>query len=184
MDSRKNLPSRRLDPRVAAPFFSNRRCRTAAIQPDGTIFLPSPNIHFCRSVFAGLVVGGVVGSAMAAPLLESDLGPRAGVSDDGTIDLVWRGEGPEYELQQSTDADFSDAHLRYRGPDTESVLTGLAEGTYHFRVRETGATEWSEPLRIKVEYMHRGQLHLLLGTGAFVAVLTIGAILHGFAKSR
>ncbi|GAA5482154.1 fibronectin type III domain-containing protein [Haloferula sargassicola] len=129
-----------------------------------------------------------MGPLSAAPRLSCELTPDAAgrlVSNDGTIDLRWSEKaGSEFELQQAREADFSRPHLRYRGTDHETVLTGLAEGTYHFRVRETPDGEWSEPLVFEVEYMNRGPLFLLLGTGAFVALSTIVAILHGYSQNR
>lgn len=138
-------------------------------------------------MLAGLVLGGLLGFASAAPELGCDHAPDEQgrrISDDGTVDFHWRGDGSEFELQQAAAADFSDARVRYRGPDTETVLTGLADGVYHFRIREASATDWSEPLVLNVESMDRGTLFLLLGTGAFVAISTIAAILRGFLKSR
>ncbi len=89
-------------------------------------------------------------------------------------------EGGEYELQQSDDSDFSRAVTRYRGPDMGSVLTGLVEGEYHFRVRETGAgAEWSPPVSVKITYMEKTRVVLLLCLGGFVFVATVGTLLVG-----
>ncbi|MBB5353176.1 hypothetical protein HNR46_003430 [Haloferula luteola] len=158
---------------------------------QGTIPFPSPNLRICRSVIAGLVVGGLVVVSQAAPSrlhLELDPPSTNRVSDDGTVDLQWLGGTGPFELQQATSEDFGDAKTRYRGSDTETVITGLREGSYHFRVREITAdgkpTNWSEPLMMEVHYLSRGQLFLLLGTGAFVTTLTLGAIVHGFLRHR
>lgn len=113
-------------------------------------------------------------------------------SDDGTVDLVWTLPEDEsatvFELEQATDPTFGDARQRYLGSDQESVLTGLREGTYHFRVRAIDdgdqPGEWSEPLVLTVQYMGRTPLFLLLGTGAVVAGLTMAAIISGFLKNR
>lgn len=111
------------------------------------------------------------------------------VSDDGTVDLAWKAGGGAdgFELQQSPDAGFDDAWTRYRGADTETVVTGLREGTYHFRVRAVSGEEagpWSEPLTLTVRYLGRPKLYLLLATGATVAGLTIATIIAGFLKNR
>ncbi len=128
------------------------------------------------------------------------------MSDDGTVDLVWSmpdepmpdavdllefGDDDgrlSYRLEQATRADFADARLRYEGPDPASVLTGLREGDYHFRVRATGpdgeSGPWSEPLVLHVEFMGRRTLTLLLVTGGLVATMTIVAIISGFLKNR
>ena len=153
----------------------------------GTISFSKPIPRVSRSVIAGLVLGGVVATAAGAPQLGSDLRPDAAgrlVSDDGTIDLHWAGEGAGFELQQSQNASFGGARTRYRGPDRATVISGLADGVYHFRVRADSDAAWSAPLVLHVESMERPTLFALLGTGAFVALCTIGAILHGHFKSR
>ncbi|BCX50011.1 conserved hypothetical protein [Haloferula helveola] len=120
------------------------------------------------------------------------------VSDDGTVDLSWSVPGANapaeadpaltYLLEQSPDAAFSESKVRYEGPDMASVLTGLREGEYHFRVRAVDsqgeASPWSEPLVLNVKFMDRGQLTLLLVTGALVATMTVVAIISGFLKNR
>jgi len=128
--------------------------------------------------------------AAAAPNLDADHQPNPDgrrISDDGTVDLVWTVpdglEAPEFELQQSLDPDFPDPDTRYRGEENETVLTGLREGSYHFRVR-AGEGPWSEPLTLEVVFMNRGTLLLLVGTGALVAVLTIAAVVRGFLANR
>ena len=182
------MQSKEFPPTLGAPFpQAKRRIPWRETELTGTIFFLKPNSRKRRSVIAGLVLGGVLATAHAAPTLASDVKPDADgklTSDDGTIDLVWDGGSAPYELQQARDASFSDARTRYEGEDAETVLTGLADGVYHFRVREVSSGGWSEPLVVNVESMNRGTLFLLLGTGAFVAVSTIGSILYGYHKNR
>ena len=114
------------------------------------------------------------------------------MSDDGTINLYWLEDRPatglSYLLEQSNEPAFTNAHVRYQGPDTASVLTGLREGNYYFRVREIDAdgtqSAWSEPLAVEVHYLDRSTLILLLSIGAIVAGSTIVAIITGFLKNR
>ena len=190
-------------PNPCRAIFRLRNRFRACEQPPGDIRFSFPNLRICRSVVAGLLLGGWVASAaLPAPTLEADhlADPETGlrVSDDGTVDLSWSLPGADaaaaeesattYQLEQSPNADFADSKLRYEGPDLASVLTGLREGQYHFRVRatdpESGAGTWSEPLTLHVKFMDRGQLALLLVTGALVATMTIGAIISGFLKNR
>ncbi len=93
-----------------------------------------------------------------------------------------------FRLEQSSTPDFSDPKLRYEGPDPASVLTGLREGQYHFRVRAIDSEDqpgaWSEPLVLHVEFMAPGQLAFLLVVGGVVACSTIAAIITGFLKNR
>lgn len=187
MLARKNLPSLPIAPTLRASFSQHRASPRRANQTQGTIPFSPPISRFCRSAIAGLFLGGVIGPAHAAPVIGCDHSPDDQgliVSDDGTIDLHWSGAGTEFELEQATDASFSDAHVRYRGPDNESVLTGLSDGIYHFRIRDAASEDWSEPLVLHVKSMNRGTLFLLLGTGAFVALSTGAAIIHGFLRSR
>lgn len=114
-------------------------------------------------------------------------------SDQGVLNLAWEvsdEEKPEsFELQQSGDIQFPEAktRLRYRGLDRGSVVSGLAEGIYHFRVRavEAGGPGggWSEPVSLEVEYMAKPKVVLLLAAGAVVFVATLAALLIGHFRS-
>lgn len=198
-------------PRLAAAYSGLNHLIEPVPQPERDIRFSSPSPRICRSVFAGLFLGGsALFGAPSAPVLDADHqpDPETGrrVSDDGTIDLMWSMPGqpdadppgrlepddpatpPAFQLEQSATAEFSDPKLRYEGPDPASVLTGLREGQYHFRVRaidsegEPGA--WSEPLVLHVEFMAPGQLAFLLVVGGVVACSTIAAIITGFLKNR
>lgn len=167
-----------------------------APEPHGAIRAFSSISGTCRSVIAGLVWGALVASAAAlpAPGLSCDYPEKDGqrISDDGTVDLTWilpdSAEAATYELQQSSDERFTVIDPRYAGPNTASVLSGLREGDYHFRVRAVSATgeagPWSDTLTLHVEFMDHGTLFALLGTGFVVATLTIGAIVVGFLKTK
>lgn len=104
-------------------------------------------------------------------------------SDRGTVTLSWIiEEGSEVELQQAGEANFAEPVVRYRGGDPGSVLTGLPEGLHYFRIRNLSAEtegEWSAPLEIRVEFVPRRQLFLLLGLGALVVGSTIVTIVAG-----
>lgn len=91
-----------------------------------------------------------------------------------------------FELQQATREDFSDARALYRGPDMASVVSGLEDGTYYYRVRaavaETDADEvgpWSDPEVLVVEH-HPLQLAILLMiVGGLVFAATVAVVIHG-----
>ena len=105
------------------------------------------------------------------------------VSDDGTVNLSWpTAPSGTAELQQSADPGFSTPVTIYRGADTGRVVTGLREGTYHFRAGN--ASGWSQPLTVEVRYLSRGKLVALVATGGLVASLTTGAIVLGFIRTR
>lgn len=143
-------------------------------------------------------------SADEVPTLRSP-GTASGetaTSEDAKIVLTWGFEreepegdavefveidGLRFELEQAREPEFPGAVTRYRGPDQTSVLTGLAEGEYYFRVRlnpedgEAGA--WSETLAAEVDYFPRWQVFLLVGIGFAVVAATVAAVLHGHFRS-
>jgi hypothetical protein len=105
-------------------------------------------------------------------------------SDNGTVTLAWEKPADvSVELQQSGDATFGDPVTRYQGDDPASVITGLAEGTHFFRLRETGGDGWSPPLQVEVEFFPRARLFVLLGAGAVVVVSTVAAIVIGHLRT-
>jgi len=108
-------------------------------------------------------------------------------SADGAITLRWDGDDHlEVEVQQAGGVEFTAPVLRYRGTDAGTVLTGLAEGSHYFRIREMGPPDgpWSAPLRVSVEFFPRRRLFLFLGLGAAVVLATIGTIVGGYFQTR
>lgn len=113
------------------------------------------------------------------------------VTDEGVINFAWKVSGDEwsdlFELQQSASAGFAETRMLYRGPDRGSVVSGLEEGDYHFRVRaveEGGALgEWSQPIHVQVRYMARTKVFVMLSLGAMVFVATITALFAGHLRS-
>jgi hypothetical protein len=114
---------------------------------------------------------------------------RESSNDDGMVTLRWapleKGTVRSYELQQSTSPDFDSPKVRYKGADLGSVLSGFAEGEYHFRVRPIDPPgDWSEPVSVSVEYISKGTVVFLLGIGVTVFFATIVTLLVGhFRKS-
>ncbi len=102
-------------------------------------------------------------------------------SEDGVVAFEWSGAPAvaEYELQQSRSADFSETQTRYQGADRGSVITGLAEGEYFFRVGNATTNTWSAPVRVEVKYMNMTLVWTLMGVGVFVFGATVTAILRG-----
>jgi len=108
-------------------------------------------------------------------------------SADGAITLTWEVAAVrEVEVQQSGAVDFSDAVQRYQGGDAGTVLTGLAEGSHYFRIRELGTSDgsWSAPLEVTVEFFPRGRLFVFLGLGGVVVLATVGSIVGGYFQMR
>lgn len=104
-------------------------------------------------------------------------------SNNGVVTLAWSGDpATQFVLQQSSTETFATAVVRYSGPDTSSVLTGLPEGIHFFRIGEGREGSWSDPVEVEVSYVGRGTLLSLLGLGFLVVVLTVAAILGGHQR--
>lgn len=126
--------------------------------------------------------------ALAAPALTGNGSSSHAIVNDGKIVLDYSKEPDAViELHQAPTAGFSESRVRYRGADSATVLTGLAEGDYYFRIRavdEGGEQPWSNVVHVDVEYMDRNQLWVLLVTGFTVVALTAGAILIGSRRAN
>lgn len=106
------------------------------------------------------------------------------VSDNGALTLAWqKDEASAVEVQRAGDAAFTKPQTVYRGTDAGTVVSGLAEGSHWFRIRLDGASAWSSPLQVEVEFFPRQHLFLLLGTGGIVVIATLTAIIAGHFKS-
>ena len=103
-------------------------------------------------------------------------------SREGHAALAWEGPpGSRFELQQSRNADFAQAELVYRGAARSTFVSGLRDGTYHYRVR-TSESAWSEPITVRVAHHP-----LPLALASFVAgaaVFLATAIFLGIAAQR
>jgi hypothetical protein len=133
-------------------------------------------------------------TAHATPGVTIVNAPESGIilSEEGKTVIEWVPEeishrpDLEFELQQSTRPDFKNTKTLYQGPDLGTVVTGLAEGNYFYRVREvTGegtAGEWTEPLTVRVVYPGRRAVTLLLVLGSCVLMATLAAV--GFGHLR
>ncbi len=143
---------------------------------------------FRTILLSGIVAALTQPAARCADFIGEIATKRFLESDSGVVKLEWAGADGDsevdFELERSIYSDFSDAELVYEGSDLSTHLTGLREGEYFFRIRESGEAEWSEPLRVKVEFIGRTKLFTLLGVGFVVCVFTVAAIFQGHMVGR
>ena len=120
-----------------------------------------------------------VSPAIAAEV-EFSLDSDQTTSSSGYIKLEWRSEidAEEFELQQSTNKDFSDAKLIYFGPDKASFISGLENGVYYYRVRAQNG-DWSETLQVTVEHQSMKLAYTLFALGFVVFALTTFVVIRG-----
>lgn len=97
------------------------------------------------------------------------------VSDNGSVTLTWEKAAElVIELQHSTDPDFPEPVVRYRGADPGSVITGLPEGVHHFRIGDTSSGGWSPPLAVTVEFFPKTNIHYVLTNLGISSVYVVG----------
>jgi phosphodiesterase/alkaline phosphatase D-like protein len=123
-------------------------------------------------------------SARAAPADRPSLS-LSGDPHAGFVTIEWSAPEPgnaetaaavEFELQEARDETFSEARVRYRGTHKSSVLSGLRDGAYFYRVRfRTGGdwSVWSQTRSFEVSHHSIGLAAALFGLGGFVFFATL-----------
>lgn len=91
-------------------------------------------------------------------------------------------------MQGARSGSFAEPIDYYSGLDERTFLSGLAEGTYFFRVRaldaESRPGEWSEVLAIKVDYVDRWKVNLLMLIGLLCLLATVVIIVRGSLRAE
>lgn len=121
----------------------------------------------------------------ASVSLSSD----SALSTAGYFRLSWKtqaapsdedsGEKIQFELQQATRADFGDAVTLYHGPDQASVISGLANNTYYYRVRGNGDDRWSNAVSVEVQHHSLAQAFAYFALGIVMFIITVAVLLKG-----
>jgi hypothetical protein len=125
-----------------------------------------------------LLVAAINAPALAnSPLLKTD----SELATAGYFQLSWSGdEGRGYVLQQSGSIDFSNALTIYQGPDTASLISGRANGTYYYRIRyDDQADGWSDVTRVEVSHHQLSRAFMFFILGAIVFVATLAVVVTG-----
>ena len=88
-----------------------------------------------------------------------------------------------FQLEQSNKGDFMSAKTAYEGTDSSTFISGLAGGTYFFRVRSLGDNDkplpWSDIIQVNVKYVSPRVVTILLIVGVVVLVTTVTAVIKG-----
>lgn len=102
------------------------------------------------------------------------------VSEDGHLKLAWEmsDASDRVEVQQSTDKEFNGAIRVYRGPDNATVISGLENGTYYFRLKHIDG-EWSDTARVIVRHHSLTLALTLCVLGALVFLCTVAVVVTG-----
>ena len=132
----------------------------------------------------------VSGEPFSVPLLSIKAEEAA-----GHLTLKWQThtsenepEWTEFILQVSKDPKFSSPRTVYQGPHKSSMISGLPDGTYFFRVRahSNGTatwSAWSQPQKLKVRH-HSLTLAVTLSILGSIILLLVIITLWGGARIK
>lgn len=125
-------------------------------------------------IFAALSAGPV---RAAGPQLDSD----TALSTAGYFRLTWHDDKPgaTYKLQQADSSSFKDAQVLYQGQDEASVISGLANGHYYYRVANTETGQWSAPLEVEVRHHPLSRALGFFSLGAVMFLATLAVLITG-----
>lgn len=108
------------------------------------------------------------------------------LSSAGYFRLSWtvnlnpsHGNIPQFELQQATHADFNDAITRYQGADRATVISGLANNIYFYRVRLSGEDDWSKTVAVEVKHHPLSRAFSFFALGIAMFIITVTVLLKG-----
>lgn len=99
-------------------------------------------------------------------------------STDGGFTLAWEADNAVV-LEQATAPGHEDARVLYQGGDSSTVISGLPDGEYRFRLRAAEADAWADQTTVVVEHHSLARAFGFFTVGAIVFLVLIGAILRG-----
>lgn len=149
------------------------------------IFIDNNTSMFYSNIFLAIIL------AFAPMLARSeipDLKIASGSAfQQGIVKLEWSANSEvrptQYELQQAMEANFSEAKTIYQGTDEATFLSGLNNGTYHYRLRSDDG-RWSETISVDVEHHSLNLALVLMAIGATVFLIILGVIIQGSRNQK
>jgi hypothetical protein len=90
----------------------------------------------------------------------------------------------DYIVQKSTTPGFQDATVLYEGSETASLISGMKNGEYFFRVRRKDQAEWSKPVRVQVIHHSIGTAMQFFLAGLLVFLVTLVVIVKGARQHK
>lgn len=119
-------------------------------------------------------------AALASPQINSD----TKLSTAGYFQLRWQDSASQsFQLQQASNAAFRDAATLYRGPDQATVISGLPDGDYFYRIRGD-EQQWSEPLKVSVKHHSLGKALGFFGLGASMFLVMLVLLIKGARRKE
>ncbi|MGR8931250.1 MAG: fibronectin type III domain-containing protein [Gammaproteobacteria bacterium] len=119
-------------------------------------------------------------AASASPKLNSD----TKLSTAGYFQLSWQDSSSQsFTLQQASNAEFRDAATLYRGPDQATVISGLPNGNYFYRVRSSDG-QWSKTMEVSVKHHSLVKALGFFGLGAVMFITMVALLLNGARRKE
>lgn len=129
--------------------------------------------HLSNALLAGYLISGNI--AVASPTIHSD----TELSTAGYFQLNWQDESEQsFLLQQSSQADFHDPITLYQGPDQATVISGLPDGDYYYRVANEDH-QWSKPVKVTVKHHSLTKALGFFGLGAIMFIVMVTLLIKG-----
>ena len=141
------------------------------------------NCHRLRLAIACIFLLSVVVLPLPALSAEVHLESSSDRATAGFFRLSWApvqiddADGLEYQLQVSSDAEFSQPGHVYQGPDLARVISGKSDADYYYRIRAIKDSEtmtgWSDSIKVTVAHhpLSRAAMFFVAGAIIFVSLL-------------
>ena len=130
-----------------------------------------PEIKSLRTVFISLLFAYIPNANSETIQLSSD----SEIATAGYFQLRWQGPTSEYNLQESSTAEFTFSKNLYRGSDTASVISGKPDGDYYYRVSSHDSSLPLESNIVKVTVAHHSLndalMFFIAGAIVFITIL-------------
>ncbi len=123
---------------------------------------------------------------MASPLLaQVQLSTNTDLATAGYFQLTWRADsqGAPFVLQQSLTPSFSNSKTLYQGTDTASVLSGLSDGIYYFRVLDKQEVA-SNIISVEVKHHTLGKAFGFFALGALMFIILVTVLINASRKEE
>jgi len=116
----------------------------------------------------------------ASPKLNSD----TKLSTAGYFQLSWQDDtGQSFQLQQAPHPTFEDAVTLYDGSDRATVISGLPNGDYFYRVRSDDGL-WSDTLKVSVKHHSLAKALGFFGLGAVMFIVMVVLLINGIRRKE
>lgn len=118
-------------------------------------------------------------SVCATPIYANQISTNTPVSTAGYFNLSWSSDqSAPYVVQQSLDASFNQVKTIYQGADQATVMSGLPDGQYFYRM-QASAGQWSEAIKVEVKHHTLEKAFAFFAAGAVMLFILVFVLIKG-----